>query len=632
MRGWEMKNMYGNMKMTNFRSFLNYLIMMLVYSGCTEIDTPLISNETVILKAVIESDDGTKTVLGGEHNDQTRYVLWEPEDKIIVSRYDQSENFIFKNTLLDNSSSAYFEGEITKDDEYIAFYPSKMSPKYNGSTKILTFELPMLQNYAINSFGKGDYPMVAKQMDNSDELQFKNLCGVLGLNLVGKDTVTSIIFSAKDATGADKIVSGKMSVNMSQNTYSYMEQVAGRNRVVLDCGDGVPLDSIVPTTFYLVLPPNIYNSFTVTISNKSGRAMTQESSKYLEIKRSIITYAGTLNFVASDTSCTFLDVYDSANSYIVSGIGNYGFSPLMGNSYEKFSEIDSVEVLWESFGTSVSPDRGDLIKKVWVEDGNIIFSTADIFREGNAVIAAKDSNGDILWSWHIWMTDMPNENVYANHAGIMMDRNLGSTSSVPGEVEALGLLYQWGRKDPFLGSCYLDQNIVAASTLVWPDYVYSSKYVGTIDYARRNPTIFISANGTGENWLYLNDRTLWSSTEKTIYDPCPPGWLVPVGGDYAVWSKVGFSSGVFDDINKGFSFVYSSTLETWYPAAGYLSTSATLASVGSQGSYWSADAYDYYSYGYHYRAYNLQIGPSNTVSPSTMASRGCALSVRCMKE
>lgn len=627
-----MKNMYGNMKMTNFRSFLNYLIMMLVYSGCAEIDTPLISNETVILKAVIESDDGTKTVLAGEHNDQTRYVLWEPEDKIIVSRYDQSENFIFKNTLLDNSSSAYFEGEITKDDEYIAFYPSKMSPNYNGSTKILTFELPMLQNYAINSFGKGDYPMVAKQMDNSDELQFKNLCGVLGLNLVGKDTVTSIIFSAKDATGADKIVSGKMSVNMSQNTYSYMEQVAGRNRVVLDCGDGVPLDSIVPTTFYLVLPPNIYNSFTVTISNKSGRAMTQESSKYLEIKRSIITYAGTLNFVASDTSCTFLDVYDSANSYIVSGIGNYGFSPLMGNSYEKFSGIDSVEVLWESFGTSVSPARGDLIKKVWVEDGNIIFSTADIFREGNAVIAAKDSNGDILWSWHIWMTDMPNENVYANHAGIMMDRNLGSTSSVPGEVEALGLLYQWGRKDPFLGSCYLDQNIVAASTLVWPDYVYSSKYVGTIDYSRRNPTIFISANGTGENWLYLNDRTLWSSTEKTIYDPCPPGWLVPVGGDYAVWSKVGFSSGVFDDINKGFSFVYSSTLETWYPAAGYLSTSATLASVGSQGSYWSADAYDYYSYGYHYRAYNLQIGPSNTVSPSTTASRGCALSVRCMKE
>ena len=34
----------------------------------------------------------------------------------------------------------------------------------------------------------------------------------------------------------------------------------------------------------------------------------------------------------------------------------------------------------------------------------------------------------------------------------MMDRNLGATSATPGNVGSLGLLYQWGRKDPFLGS------------------------------------------------------------------------------------------------------------------------------------------------------------------------------------
>ena len=84
------------------------------------------------------------------------------------------------------------------------------------------------------------------------------------------------------------------------------------------------------------------------------------------------------------------------------------------------------------------------------ESGEIHFTTGDM--EGNALIALCNADGDILWSWHIWFTDDPRGQEYYNNAGTMMDRNLGATSATPGDVGALGLLYQWGRKDPFLGS------------------------------------------------------------------------------------------------------------------------------------------------------------------------------------
>lgn len=38
------------------------------------------------------------------------------------------------------------------------------------------------------------------------------------------------------------------------------------------------------------------------------------------------------------------------------------------------------------------------------EEGRIRFTTADPFVEGNAVVAACDADGAILWSWHLWLT------------------------------------------------------------------------------------------------------------------------------------------------------------------------------------------------------------------------------------
>jgi hypothetical protein len=44
-----------------------------------------------------------------------------------------------------------------------------------------------------------------------------------------------------------------------------------------------------------------------------------------------------------------------------------------------------------------------VIAAVGVEDGYITFSTPETLKPGNALIAAKDADDVILWSWHIWI-------------------------------------------------------------------------------------------------------------------------------------------------------------------------------------------------------------------------------------
>ena len=133
-------------------------------------------------------------------------------------------------------------------------------------------------------------------------------------------------------------------------------------------------------------------------------------------------------------------VEETANCYIISEAGDYRIQAVKGNSREPVGEVSAVEVLWETFGTDTAPQPGDLIAQVsYDSDKNTIaFSTGAEFLKGNAAIAAKDAEGTILWSWHIWMTDQPKDQVYLNDAGIMMDRNLGATGPVPGGIVHFG--------------------------------------------------------------------------------------------------------------------------------------------------------------------------------------------------
>ena len=327
----------------------------------------------------------------------------------------------------------------------------------------------------------------------------------------------------------------------------------------------------------------------------------------------------------------------TSNCYIVSEAGAYKFQTVKGNSSESVGSVAKAEVLWESFGTDETPSVGDLVSNASYNDGYITFETASTFREGNAVIAAKDASCKILWSWHIWLTDQPQGQTYYNGAGTMMDRNLGATSATPGEVGVLGLLYQWGRKDPFLGSSSISSNTVAQSTNSWPSAVESNSSCGTIAYATAHPTTFIKRNDENYDWYYTGssstDDSRWQSS-KTIYDPCPVGWRVPDG---VVWSKALGSSEYFIDeslynsSNEGMNFYskFGSSSSIWYPASGYRDNrDGGLYDVGYYGIYWSASPYGNDS---NY-AYYLDFNGSGYVGPSSYYFRAFGFAVRCLQE
>ncbi len=326
-----------------------------------------------------------------------------------------------------------------------------------------------------------------------------------------------------------------------------------------------------------------------------------------------------------------LSANGTSNCYIVSESGKHKFALVKGNSNISVEPVKEVDVLWESFGTESVPNVGELIHEVAYVDDCIFFNTSDEFKEGNAVIAAKDYLGNILWSWHIWLTDMPDNQEYLNEAGIMMDRNLGATSTNNNEMETLGLLYQWGRKDPFLG--------VASATIQWPEPVISDKTRGTIDFATENPTTFIIQNDKNDDWFYSEDNSVdnarWGSS-KTIFDPCPVGYRVPDGGSLGIWATAFESTSYLEDQNKklvngiemGQVGKYSITEDKncWYPLPGYIGgESGKMMDEGKYGNYWSCTPKKN-------NAYALFLYHTGTIAPMVDDSRATAHSVRCVKD
>lgn len=361
-----------------------------------------------------------------------------------------------------------------------------------------------------------------------------------------------------------------------------------------------------------------------------------ELNGYISQKKKVNVLEGKEASVSFNlTNFLVLSAVESANCYIVSAPGTYAFATVKGNSSKSVGNVVSAEVLWESYGTSVVPKKGSLIKEVKYSDGNIIFKTPSTFYEGNAVIAAKNADGKILWSWHIWLTDKPKEDVYEDYEMILMDRNLGATSATPGQVGSLGLMYQWGRKDPFLGSSSISQDIKAKSTIKWPEAVPAYK---SIDYTIAHPTTFVKNSMTDSrykwDWVEKTETVRWDK-EKTIYDPCPPGWSVPDAElEEALVSYSGKAK--FDTKKKGV-IVPSGTSDGknfWYPAAGSLhyEWSGNLRASGKEGYLWTSTETSLNSiYAVPVRSYNMFSFKKTGTSWEEGGSRANGYSVRCVK-
>ena len=181
----------------------------------------------------------------------------------------------------------------------------------------------------------------------------------------------------------------------------------------------------------------------------------------------------------------------------------------------------------------------------------------------------------------------------------------------------------------------------AKSTLdPWPAKVYCNEEIGTIEYATAHPTTFIESGGKGPlDWIFETNNDLWKS-EKTMYDPCPPGYRIPDGGPNGIWAKafggdceMGFVGKGYDEIHHGYDFgaksqnTFSDSPTCWYPIAG-----VELDGDGynhQKSFYWSCDyefALNSYWYSYVFEISESYIYPIDSYPRNTLAS------VRCRKE
>ena len=288
----------------------------------------------------------------------------------------------------------------------------------------------------------------------------------------------------------------------------------------------------------------------------------------------------------------------AANSYIVTEAGEYKFWAVKGNSGQTVSPA-AVEVLWETWNNAEEVTANSVVASVKIEGSYVVFSTPETLKPGNAVIAAKDAAGVILWSWHIWVpaTEVANlENgVFSTP---MMDRNLGAlvaaATGAEAPVESFGLTYQWGRKDPFPGPKAANSSSnatvagVALSSTEGAGEADESKI--SLDQSIQNPTLLgHSKNG---DWLLPADNTLWQDGAKTMYDPCPPGYRVPVlAGNENFFSGDASAAAGWEE-NKAMYYFAMGSPQAVFPFAGYRDDYGpdSMTHAYDRAAYWSSSA------------------------------------------
>jgi len=285
--------------------------------------------------------------------------------------------------------------------------------------------------------------------------------------------------------------------------------------------------------------------------------------------------------------------------------------------------------------------------------------------EGNSVVYAKNSNGDIVWSWHVWVTNYNpsltantnfNSTTYQSANGLLwMDRNLGAIAVADGNnnfATCGGLFYQWGRKDPFPGSNgsaiktatpkSISVNITPTKgTQLSNDNVYyyslssTSDYSSALLYSIQSPLTFFgnwggstateAAAASVSGGMYSWNTQI--GNEKTIYDPCPVGWRIPAWiNGVSPWAALPDKNLMQNDHSiTAYGDFYSYSFGT-YPAAGFRTEAGVIDGVGMFGESYSASEHANYAYVLVFTNSGVGAGTNN------YGSRAQGIPVRCIKD
>lgn len=349
----------------------------------------------------------------------------------------------------------------------------------------------------------------------------------------------------------------------------------------------------------------------------------------------------------------------------------------IGNDLEELIDEDDVlegDLLWTDCagGLSINSVVHRILRSGTGYGGFLIVIPGT--SEGNSVVTLKiNTEEKIKWSWHIWNTsynpstytywfspdgyeNIPSGKVFRYDRYYFMDRNIGATTATPqrsgGDFKVRGMLYQWGRKDPFPGA-WEGAGSATEPVLYNAAGVGSRTMVGKVNaasvigpngdnflYSVNNPLNYIYNSAAPNDWYAVtrdNQKDdLWKEyPSKSAFDPCPVGWQLPSithwdglvnsDGDYAFplsstyYGRFG-TGATPCDVTPG----ASATIGFWPLTGGRGQSSGTLSQNGA-GNYWSG-TYDENATGF---------SSSQDVSSSlqnVLRGRANGYAVRCVQD
>ena len=616
-----------------------------------EIDQPGAGNKMTFTCVI---DPGTKLDI-----DSQGKTTWEAGDEILIHGEYTKSGYCTTVTLAAEDISA--DGKtatisldvdptgaegIKPYDRTSSGYSSSLYAAYPASAVLMNDHC-----YWNTRFTDTNKPLMAGY-DDGDKMVFRNLCSVMTFRVSGDfdaytltgnsgETVAYNPYQTRIRLKTDGTVSFDPVRDGDECTSEALKAVSGPlvadgttdNMVCFPTGvsfasgftikfikDGVIQKSASTKTAFSLASGDYFDIGAIT-KLKDYVAPTHESA---------IPTDGAYDLSAKETAnCYIVYANDASNASKV-----FKFKAAMGYNGALADNIggndDSVVLLWQTYNNATEAADIKVIEAVDYEFDTekecyyIYFQMPDAIHEGNALIAAKNAAGNIIWSWHIWVPKTEiSEATYGLYSSSLMDRYLGAlvaatTESVP--VESYGLTYQWGRKDPFPGAKRVtsESNAIVNGTGV-------SVASGTLTLAEsiENPTVLGFADGG--NWMNESNNELWKDGAKTVYDPCPPGYRVPArvktqplhGSDLS--TVTGWS-----DNSAAYYFAMGDPL-TVFPYSGYRDDSSPdgIAYPGSRVAIWTAYASS------STRAYHMNVrGGSTHALGETAKSRGGV--IRCV--
>lgn len=260
-----------------------------------------------------------------------KYLRWHAGDEISffdATTYNSQYAFAGKTGDAEGEFNAVEAGEGTAIATTYGVYP------YNAKTSIsevgvISVELPAIQAYGVNSFGKGANTMVAVgESATDDKLFFKNACGYLVVKLYNESgaTVKSVVLEGNNEekiSGATTITAthaGIPSVTMADTATT---------SVTIDCGEGVEIGTTAETAteFWFALPEITFEGgITITATDTEGKEYEKTTTKPVVITRNNVQPMKALGceFAIPDTWKIYYTASSKVELYNKTGFGaNY---------------------------------------------------------------------------------------------------------------------------------------------------------------------------------------------------------------------------------------------------------------------------------------------------------------------